>query len=61
MSLLRLEPSPLVWCPFKEASKERCMVGKSDFYDLQYRRFATDLASDLRREVYGEDLGQQGS
>lgn len=37
-----------------------CMVGKSDFYDLQYRRFATDLASDLRREVYGEDLGQQG-
>jgi SAM-dependent methyltransferase len=31
-----------------------------DFYGAQYARFAGDLAKAMRREVYGEDLGQQG-
>ena len=31
-----------------------------DFYGTQYSRFATPLAARMRREVYGEDLGQQG-
>jgi cyclopropane fatty-acyl-phospholipid synthase-like methyltransferase len=30
------------------------------FYGPQYSRFGSDLAIELRREVYGEDLGQQG-
>lgn len=31
-----------------------------DFYSAQYARFASDLARAMRREVYGEDMGQQG-
>jgi SAM-dependent methyltransferase len=31
-----------------------------DFYGPQYARFSSELATALRREVYGEDLGQQG-
>ena len=31
-----------------------------DFYGPQYSRFATALAARMRREVYGEDIGQQG-
>jgi SAM-dependent methyltransferase len=36
------------------------VVGEFDFYGPQYRKFGTDLAAEMRREVYGEDLGQQG-
>ena len=31
-----------------------------DFYSAQYGRLGADTASEIRREVYGEDLGQQG-
>ncbi len=31
-----------------------------DFYGPQYARFGSDLASQMRHEVYGEDIGQQG-
>lgn len=31
-----------------------------DFYGPQYSRFNSDLAIALRREVYGDDIGQQG-
>jgi SAM-dependent methyltransferase len=31
-----------------------------DFYGAQYSRFASPLAAQMRREVYGEDIGQQG-
>jgi len=31
-----------------------------DFYGPQYARFDSPLARELRRDVYGEDLGQQG-
>jgi SAM-dependent methyltransferase len=31
-----------------------------DFYGPQYARFDSELAAELRREVYGEDIGQQG-
>lgn len=31
-----------------------------DFYGPQYARFESPLATSLRREVYGEDFGQQG-
>jgi SAM-dependent methyltransferase len=31
-----------------------------DFYRQQYERFGGVLAAEMRREVYGEDLGQQG-
>jgi SAM-dependent methyltransferase len=31
-----------------------------DFYGPQYARFESDLAAELRREVYGQDIGQQG-
>ena len=30
------------------------------FYPDQYRRFASPLAAEIRRLVYGKDLGQQG-
>jgi SAM-dependent methyltransferase len=32
----------------------------SPFYSEQYRHFSSPLAADVRRLVYGEDLGQQG-
>jgi SAM-dependent methyltransferase len=31
-----------------------------DFYGAHYRRFGSDRAAALRREIYGEDLGQTG-
>ena len=31
-----------------------------EFYAAQYTRFESQVASDIRREVYGEDIGQQG-
>lgn len=31
-----------------------------EFYSAQYSRFRGSLAADIRREAYGEDLGQQG-
>ena len=34
--------------------------GGFDFYGPQYARFDSELARQLRREVYGEDIGQQG-
>jgi ubiquinone/menaquinone biosynthesis C-methylase UbiE len=34
--------------------------GRFEFYSAQYARFASDLACAMRREVYGEDQGQQG-
>ena len=34
--------------------------GGFNFYGPQYARFDSDLAAELRREVYGEDIGQQG-
>jgi len=34
--------------------------GGFDFYGPQYARFDSDLAAEMRREVYGEDIGQQG-
>ena len=36
------------------------MAPSFDFYGPQYARFGGELASLLRREVYGEDIGQQG-
>lgn len=36
------------------------MASSFDFYGPQYARFGSDLAAEMRREVYGEDLGQQG-
>src|SRR5262245_33891060 len=36
------------------------MTGASGFYTSQYRRFSSNLAAEIRREVYGEDIGQQG-
>ncbi|MFO1057691.1 MAG: class I SAM-dependent methyltransferase [Dongiaceae bacterium] len=34
--------------------------GSFAFYEAQYARFASAPAAAMRREVYGEDLGQQG-
>jgi SAM-dependent methyltransferase len=31
-----------------------------DFYGPQYARFASSTAAEMRREVYGDDIGQQG-
>jgi SAM-dependent methyltransferase len=31
-----------------------------DFYGPQYARFDSALAAEMRREVYGDDIGQQG-
>jgi ubiquinone/menaquinone biosynthesis C-methylase UbiE len=31
-----------------------------DFYAAQYARFGSKLAAEIRREVYGQDFGQQG-
>jgi SAM-dependent methyltransferase len=35
-------------------------TSRYEFYDAQYARFGTELASEIRREAYGADLGQQG-
>jgi SAM-dependent methyltransferase len=42
------------------AQNEGRESGGFDFYGPQYARFGSALAAELRREVYGEDLGQQG-
>jgi SAM-dependent methyltransferase len=34
--------------------------GGFDFYGPQYARFESPLAAEMRREVYGDDFGQQG-
>jgi SAM-dependent methyltransferase len=34
--------------------------GRMDFYRVQYTRFGSGLAAELRREVFGEDIGQEG-
>jgi len=34
--------------------------GRFDFYGPQYARFDSPLGAAIRREVFGEDLGQQG-
>ena len=36
------------------------MASSFDFYGPQYARFGSELATTLRQEVYGEDIGQQG-
>ena len=33
--------------------------GRTDFYSVRYAYSDTELAAELRREVYGEDIGQQ--
>ena len=33
---------------------------RSEFYAAQYAQFESEVTSDIRREVYGEDIGQQG-
>ena len=35
-------------------------AGRFDFYAAQYSRFESEAATEIRREVYGEDMGQQG-
>jgi SAM-dependent methyltransferase len=42
------------------ARDEGSAGGDFDFYGPQYARFDSELAVELRREVYGEDMGQQG-
>jgi len=42
------------------AQNEGRVSGDFNFYGPQYARFGSALAAELRREVYGEDLGQQG-
>jgi SAM-dependent methyltransferase len=39
---------------------EPAPAGRFDFYGAHYRRFGTPLAAAMRREIYGEDLGQTG-
>jgi Cyclopropane fatty acid synthase and related methyltransferases len=34
--------------------------GRTDFYTVKYTSFRSDVATELRREVFGEDIGQQG-
>lgn len=43
-----------------EAQSGACLSGHFDFYGPQYARFDGERAQELRREVYGEDIGQQG-
>lgn len=43
------------------AQEDEHRVGHGfNFYGPQYARFYSELATELRREVYGEDIGQQG-
>jgi SAM-dependent methyltransferase len=39
---------------------EKPASGGFNFYGPQYARFGSPLAVEMRREVYGEDIGQQG-
>src|SRR5262245_14464310 len=41
-------------------SDDDCETSPAAFYGPQYARFASTIAAELRREVYGTDLGQQG-
>jgi SAM-dependent methyltransferase len=41
-----------------EEDKQQSRVG-FDFYGPQYARFSSPTAAEVRREVYGEDIGQQ--
>jgi SAM-dependent methyltransferase len=34
--------------------------GRTDYYSVRYARFGDELAAEMRREVFGEDLGQSG-
>lgn len=34
--------------------------GRTDFYAVKYASFGSDVATGLRLEVFGEDIGQQG-
>jgi SAM-dependent methyltransferase len=34
--------------------------GRTDWYAVKYTLFGSDLAAELRREVFGDDIGQQG-
>ena len=34
--------------------------GRADFYSVKYAAFESNVATELRREVFGEDIGQQG-
>src|SRR6516165_4131386 len=34
--------------------------GRTDYYNVQYARFGSELAAELRREIFGEDIGQEG-
>src|SRR4029450_4782766 len=34
--------------------------GRADYYSVKYASFGSDVATELRREVFGEDIGQQG-
>jgi SAM-dependent methyltransferase len=42
------------------AQDQNNATGGFDFYGPQYARFGSELAGEMRREVYGEDFGQQG-
>src|SRR5882672_3934673 len=64
-----LAPSPLTTAaPRSRVSPGPTMTGQDgggegggfNFYGPQYARFDSALAAELRREVYGEDIGQQG-
>ena len=41
-----------------EQDEQRSRVG-FDFYAPQYARFSSPTAAEVRREAYGEDIGQQ--
>jgi SAM-dependent methyltransferase len=34
--------------------------GRTDYYTVRYARFSDELAAEMRREVFGEDIGQSG-
>jgi 2-polyprenyl-3-methyl-5-hydroxy-6-metoxy-1,4-benzoquinol methylase len=41
-------------------NRESQLADRFDFYATQYSRFESEAAAEIRREVYGEDIGQQG-
>jgi SAM-dependent methyltransferase len=43
-----------------EAMKTSATDKRVDLYGASYRNFATDLYADIRREAFGEDIGQTG-
>lgn len=40
--------------------QQRRQTRDYEFYSAQYTRFRSNLAADIRRETYGQDIGQQG-